>query len=152
MAVDSRAKGARAESDMAKFLNTKTGLNFKRVPLSGGLHESHGLKGDLYLVNALNIYCIEVKHYKDDHISSKILTDKTPQILEWVIQTKREAAQISRKPLLIFKFDRSKIFVAFFEPPNIDGTYRYSFMSIDGHEFYIALLSDWLDYEKPRFT
>mgnify|MGYP000104964538 CR=1 FL=1 len=152
MAVDSRAKGARAESDMAKFLNTKTGLNFKRVPMSGGLHESHQLKGDLYLVNSLNIYCIEVKHYKDDHISSKVLTDKTPQILEWWQQTIREAAQISRKPLLIYKFDRSKIFVAFKDMPTQDGAYRYMFISIDGHEFYTAKLEDWLDHEKPRFN
>lgn len=152
MAVDSRAKGARAESDVAKVLKQKTGLDFKRVPLSGGLHESHQLKGDLYLVNARNIYCIEVKHYKDSHITPNILTDKTPQIIEWVIQTIREAKQISRKPLLIFKHDRSKLFVGFFDPPTIDGAYRYMFVSVLGHEFYVALLDDWLDNEKPEFT
>ena len=151
MAVDSRAKGARAESDMAKFLKEKTGLDFKRVPLSGGLHQSHGLKGDLYLVNSLNIYCIEVKHYKDDHFSSKILTDKTPQILEWWLQTIRESAQISRYPLLIYKFDRSKIFVAFKEPPSTED-YRYAFFNMDGHQFFTAKLDDWLEHEKPRFN
>jgi Holliday junction resolvase len=149
--VDSRAKGARAESDIAKVLKTKTGLDFKRVPLSGGLHASHGLKGDLYLANSLNIYCIEIKHYKDDHLTSKILTDKTPQIIEWWVQTIREAAQVSRKPVLIYKFDRSKIFVAFKEPPSTDD-YRYAFLNIDGHQFFTAKLEDWLDHEKPRFT
>lgn len=150
MAVDSRAKGSRAELDIAKHLKTKTGLDFKRVPMSGGLHESHQLKGDLYLVNSLNIYCIEVKHYKDDHLTSKALTDKTPQILEWWLQTIREAAQISRKPLLIYKFDRSKVFVAFKEPPTTEA-YRYMFINIDNHQFFTAKLDDWLDHEQPVF-
>lgn len=149
--IDSRQKGARAETDVAKVLNKYTGLDFKRVPLSGGLHESHGLKGDLYLVNSLNIYCIEVKHYKDDHLTSKVLTDTEPQLIKWWKQTIREAAQISRKPLLIFKFDRSKLFCAFKDMPSTD-SYRWIFTSIDGHEFYISRLEDWLKYENPRFV
>lgn len=149
--VDSRAKGSRAENDVAKLLKQETGHDFKRVPLSGGLHASHGLKGDLYIPNSLNIFCIEVKHYKDDHLTSKVLTDKKPQLIEWWEQTIREAAQVSRKPLLIFKFDRSKMFVAFKDMPNTTN-YRCSFMSIDGHEFYVAKLEDWLKYEQPRFV
>ena len=93
--VDSREKGARAEADLVKKLSDHTGLNFKRIPMSGALDASHGLKGDVYIPNSLNIYCIEVKHYKDDHFTSKILTDKTPQLLDWWGQTVREAAQVS---------------------------------------------------------
>ena len=151
MTVDSRAKGARAEADIVKKLSDYTGLNFKRIPMSGALDASHGLKGDVYIPNSLNIFCIEVKHYKDDHYTSKLLTDKKPQLIEWWEQTIREAAQISRKPLLIFKFDRSKIFVAFKDMPN-DTNYRVTFNSIDGHEFYVAKLDDWLKYENPRFV
>lgn len=151
MAVDSRAKGARAEADIVKKLSEYTGLNFKRIPMSGALDASHGLKGDVYIPNSLNIFCVEVKHYKDDHYTSKLLTDKEPQLLVWWKQTIREAAQISRKPLLIFKFDRSKIFVAFKDMPN-DTNYRCTFNSIDGHEFYVAKLDDWLKYENPRFV
>lgn len=152
MAVDSRAKGARAEADLVKKLHQVTGHNFKRVPLSGGLDASHGLKGDLYIPNSLNIFCIEVKHYKDDHISSKILTDKTPQILEWWQQTIREAAQISRKPLLIYKFDRSKWFCAFKDYPTVDDQYRFMMINIDGMQFFTAKLDDWLEHEQPRFA
>lgn len=148
--VDSRQKGARAEADMVKKLSDHTGLNFKRIPMSGALDAAHGLKGDIYIPNSLNIYCIEVKHYKDDHLTSKLLTDKTPQIIDWWEQTIREAAQVSRKPLLIFKFDRSKIFVAFKDMPSTD-VYRWMFLNIDGYEFYISKLDDWLNNEKPRF-
>ncbi len=149
--VDSRQKGARAETDVAKVLTTHTGHTFKRVPLSGALHASHGMKGDLYIPNTLNIFCIEVKHYADDHLTSKVLTDKDPQLLEWWKQTIREAAQVSRKPLLIFKFNRSKIFVAFKDMPNTTN-YRCMYLSIDGHEFYVAKLDDWLKNENPRFV
>jgi Holliday junction resolvase len=149
--VDSRAKGSRAETDVAKALKQYTGLDFKRVPLSGGLHASHQLKGDLYLVNSLNVYCIEVKHYKDCHLTSNILTDSVPQIQEWWLQTIREAAQISRKPLLIFKHDRSKLFVAFKEPPSTE-EYRYMFVNLGEYQFYVAKLQDWLNYEKPKFN
>jgi hypothetical protein len=149
--VDSREKGARAETAVAKELKRLTGIDFKRVPLSGGLHASHGLKGDLYIANSLNIFCIEVKHYKADHFTSKIFTDKMPQLIEWWEQTIRESAQISRKPLLIFKFDRSKIFVAFKELPE-NANYRWAFLNIDGHEFYVAKLEDWILNEAPRFV
>lgn len=148
--VDSRAKGAKAEADIVKKLSDVTGLAFKRIPMSGALDAIHGLKGDVYIPNSLNIFCIEVKHYKDDHLTSKILTDKTPQIIEWWIQTIRESAQVSRKPLLIYKFDRSKIFVAFKDMPSAD--YRYMYLNIDGHEFYTARLDDWLNNEHPRFV
>jgi Holliday junction resolvase len=152
MAVDSRAKGARAESDLVKKLKTVTGHDFKRVPLSGGLHASHGLKGDLYIPNSLNIYCIEVKHYKDDHLTSKVLTDKESQLEQWWKQTIREAAQISRKPLLIYKFDRSKWFAAWKDDfPNANH-YKYMVININGMEFFTSKLDDWLTYENPRFV
>lgn len=149
--VDSKAKGAKAESDVVKRLFEMTGLPFKRIPMSGALDAVHGLKGDVYIPNSLNIYCIEVKHYKEDHLSSKILTDKTPQIIEWWQQTIREAAQVSRKPLLIYKFDRSKMFVAFKEMPT-NSDYRWIFLSIGEYEFYIAKLEDWINNEYPKFV
>lgn len=147
--VDSRQKGAKAEADLVKKLSTHTGHAFKRIPMSGALDAVHGLKGDLYIPGSLNIFCIEVKHYKDDHFTSKLLTDKTPQIIEWWEQTIREAAQISRKPLLVFKFDRSKWFVGFKDMPST--LEDYIFVSVNGHEFYVSQLDDWLVNEKPRF-
>lgn len=149
--VDSRQKGAKAEADLVKKLSDFTSLVFKRIPMSGALDAVHGLKGDLYVPGSLNIYCIEVKHYKDDHFTSKILTDKTPQIQEWWMQTIREAAQISRKPLLVYKFDRSKWFVAWKDMPNYS-SYNWVFCNINGHEFYTAKLDDWLQHEQPRFV
>jgi hypothetical protein len=97
---------------MVKKLKEDTGLNWKRVPGSGALHQDHGLKGDVYVPNEHNYWCCEVKHYKDPQLTSKILTDKDPMLLQWWSQAVRQAEQTDKKPILFFKHDRSKWFVA----------------------------------------
>lgn len=111
--VDSRQKGARAESAAKGLLIKHTKLGWERTPGSGALNAKHKLKGDLYIPDCKNKFCIEVKHYKDDHLTSKLLTDKTPQILKWWEQAVRQGEETDRVPLLLFKFDRSKWFVGF---------------------------------------
>lgn len=147
--VDSKEKGARAETVARDALRKYTGLKWERVPGSGALDEKHGLKGDLYLPNEKNRYCVEVKHYADSHISHTLITGKTPQLIEWWEQTLRQARQTNRMPLLIFKHDRSKLFVAFIEMPT--STYPYIFVNKEGYEFYISLLEDFITHEKPNF-
>ncbi len=149
MAVDPRAKGARAETLIRDQLRALTGLNWERVPSSGALDPKHGLKGDLYVPNEKNLYCVEVKHYIDDHLTSKMLTDKNPQFIEWWEQAVRQGNQIDKIPLLLFKFDRSKIFAAFQDMPSAD--YRYLFFNGLGYEVYISLLEDFIKYEQPEF-
>lgn len=147
--VDSRAKGARAESVVKDTLKKYSGLNWERIPLSGALDAKHGLKGDLYIPGMNVRYCIEIKHYKEDHLTSKVLTDKTPQLQLWWEQTLRESKEINKLPLLIYKFDRSKTFVAFEEMPT--QIYNYITISVNDHLFHTAELNTWLINEKPRF-
>jgi hypothetical protein len=148
--VDSRAKGARTETVVRDALKKHTGLGWERVPGSGALDPKHQLKADLYVPGRTNLYAVEVKGYAEDHISSALLTGKNPQLIEFWKQSVRQGQQVNKKPLLAFKFDRSKIFVAFLDMPTAD--YRYLFVSIDEHEFYIALLEDWLVNEQPKFV
>jgi Holliday junction resolvase len=147
----SRDKGARAETVVRDALRKLTGLNFERVPGSGALDEKHFLKGDLYLPNLPNVFCIEVKHYKDDTLDSKILSGKNPQLIEFWKQTTRQALQVKRLPLLIFKHDRSKLFVGYEALPSTD-EYNHVFISCNGYEFFVSLLEDWIKYENPSFT
>ena len=147
--VDSRDKGARAETVIRDLLRAHTKLQWERTPGSGALNEKHGLKGDLYVPNEKNIYCVEVKHYADDHLTSAVLTGKNPQLLEWWSQAVRQGLQVNRKPLLIFKFDRSKIFVAFEDMPSAN--YRNMFINVGEHNFYVSLFEDFLKYESPKF-
>jgi len=149
MAVDPRAKGARAETVVKDALKLATGLKWERVPGSGALNEKHGLKGDLYVPNEKNLWCVECKHYAEDHLDSRILTSKDPQLIKFWKQAVRQAEQVSKEPLLIFKFDRSKLFVAFKDIPSC--TYSHVFISVQGYEFYVSLLDDWLINEAPKF-
>lgn len=149
--VDSRAKGARTETLARDLLKKHTKLTWERVPGSGALDPKHQLKGDLYVPGKTNLYAIEVKGYADDHLTSSLLTSKTPQIIEWWKQCVRQGEQVKKQPLLLFKFDRSKIFVAYTEMPT-SSNYRYLFVSIEGYEFYVALLEDWLVHEQPEFV
>jgi len=112
MAVDSRQKGARAEAALVKLLIADTGFTWKRTPGSGALHADHLLKGDCYIPGEHNLFVIEIKHYKDCHLTCNLLTDKNPQLLIWWEQAKRQGVQVSKKPILFFKHDRSKWFVA----------------------------------------
>ena len=148
--VDPRAKGARGETQVRDLLRLHTKLQWERTPGSGALDEKHGLKGDLYVPNKENLFCVEVKNYEEDHLTSSVLTGKEPQLIVWWEQAVRQGRQVSRKPLLIFKFNRSKIFAGFQDMPY--GPYRYMFIDAKGHGFYTALLEDWLTIDKPVFV
>lgn len=149
--VDSRQKGARTELKVRELLREYTDLNWERVPASGALDEKHGLKGDLYIPGEKNRYCVEVKGYADDHLTSQVLTSKSPTLIDWWQQTLRESLQVKREPLLFFKFDRSKIFVAFEQMPTSD-QYHYIYINRVPYQFYVSLAEDWLFNESIEFT
>lgn len=148
--VDSRAKGARTETIVRDMLRKHTKLNWERVPGSGALDPKHLLKGDLYVPGMTNLFAVEVKGYAEDHLTSQILTAKTPQLIEFWIQAYRQAHQVNKRPLLIFKFDRSKVFVAFEDLPT--SNYRFLCVSCNEYEFFVALLEDWLKNENTQFV
>lgn len=148
--IDSRAKGRTAELKCRDELRKLTGLMWERTPMSGALDAKHKLKGDVYVPEISLKYCVEIKHYKDDHISTKILTGKTPMFLEWWKQAVREAEQMDRMPLLIFKHNRSKWFVAF-DNWNaalglIDSEHRL--LHLHPEEINICTLTDFCSYEE----
>lgn len=151
MVVDARAKGARTETTVRDLLKKHTGLGWERVPGSGALDPKHLLKGDLYVPGRTNLWCVEVKGYAEDHLTSAVLTGKNPQLIEFWEQSIRQGHQVGKQPLLIFKFNRSKVFVAFEEMPTTN-RYRYVFINCNGHEFFVALLEDWLQHEQPEFV
>lgn len=116
--VDSRAKGQRAEYGIRDLLRDRTKLNWERVPGSGGFGAQHGLKGDIYLpisTNKRSLYCIEVKHYKDDAITSNLTNTTVSTLEKWWNQTVRESGEMNSKPMLIFKKDKGEWLMALWE-------------------------------------
>ena len=148
--IDSRAKGARGELLVRDTLRSLTGLKWERTPGSGALAPTHQLKGDLYIPNCNNTYCIEVKNYADDQISTKLLTGKTPLVLEWWEQALRQGKQVQKEPLLIFKHDRSKLFVAFNESDN--WSYNKITVNVEPYWFQVSLLEDFVVNEEPKWV
>lgn len=149
MSINVNNKGARTETAIRDKLRELTGLQFERVPGSGALDPKHQLKGDIYLVGVNNVYCIECKGYAEDHLTSKVLTSQNPKLLEFWEQAMRQGHQVKKKPLLIFKFDRSKMFVAYEDMPNT--TVDNVMISVGTHQFYVSLLDEWIEHEKPKF-
>lgn len=143
--VDSRAKGARGEYLVRDMLRDATGLKFERVPSSGALEY---LKGDLYVPNQRNYYCIEVKNYKDSPLSDKVFTQpKTNNLVKWWKKIVIQAIGGDQKPLLFFKYDRSKVFVVTEQKPK--NTVEYLFIRF--LDCYVLLAEDWLKHEKVEF-
>jgi len=149
--VDSRAKGYRAETQCKDILTKLTKLNWQRIPASGALDEIHGLKGDLYVPNENNKYCVEVKSYKESAINHLLVSGVGKPLTEWIQQAIRQGIQVDKKPLLIFKHDRSKFYVCSWnEPGNVEVYLKYQY---DAEELpvYITMLEDWLKKEKVDF-
>lgn len=154
--IDSRQKGRTAELKCRDELRKLTNLTWERTPMSGALSAKHKLKGDLYVPGENIKYCVEVKHYADDHLTSKILTGKDPQIKKWWDQTIREAIEINKEPLLIFKFNRSKWFAAFndwnitlslMEAGEKYFTLHNLYSRGDSVEIYVCTLTDFCAFE-----
>lgn len=149
--VDSRAKGSRAESKAKDILTSHTGLNWQRIPASGALDAIHGLKGDIYIPDESNKYCVEVKSYKDSAINHLLISGVGKPLVEWIEQAIRQGMQVNKKPLLIFKHDRSKFYICSWEEPaNVEVYIKYQY---DAEELpvYIAMLEDWLKNETIEF-
>ena len=142
--VDSRAKGARGEYLVRDLLREYTNLQFERVPMSGALEY---LKGDLYVPNEKNYFCIEVKNYSDTPLTDKILTQKkTNNLIKWWKKLVIQAEGGGQDPLLFFKYNRSKIYVVTDVSPEY---INYIYISELG--CYVTLAEEWLDKEKVEF-
>lgn len=145
MTNKSKIKGSAYEAKIATLFTTEFGKQFRRVPLSGALE---WMKGDIIVIEdtAWFPYTIECKHYKDLEWNN-FLTAKTSDIHNFWRQTLREAKVMNKKPLLVFRWNRSKDYVAYDDDIQVA-----SFVQVKayGNEFKISLLSDWLKAIKSQ--
>jgi Holliday junction resolvase len=143
--VDSRAKGARGEYLVRDMLREFTGLKFERVPNSGALEY---LKGDLYVPNSKNRFCIEVKNYSESPLTDKVFTaKKTNNLIRWWVKLLRQAAGGDQEPLLFFKYNRSPVFVV----TSIIPQNTNEWVRIDWLDCYVLLAEHWLEKENTEF-
>jgi hypothetical protein len=145
MSSKSKIKGSAYEAKIAKLLTNEFKVEFRRVPLSGAIDY---LKGDIWTPKdtAWWPYCIECKHYKDIQWNN-FLTSKTTDMLTFWKQTLREAEVMEKKPLLIFRWNRSKDFIAFDDDLQIE---HYVEVKSFGYHFKVTLLEEWIKKIKPK--
>ena len=89
-----------------------------------------------------------MKNYKDSHFNDKIFTSKSNQWVKWWSKLCKQAHDGNQEPLLFFKYNRSKIFVATVRKPEVCKRYMY----VNWVGAYVALAEDWLEQEKVVFT
>ena len=147
MVNKSKIKGTAYEAKIKKYLNSHLNIEFERMPLSGAIEY---LKGDLWtpLDTAAWPYCIECKHYKDIQWNN-LLTAKTTDLLQFWRQAVREAEVMKKKPLLIFRWNRSKDFVGWNDDLQVD---HYVEIKSFGCHFKITQLDDWIIALKNEHT
>ena len=142
--VDSRAKGARGEYLVRDLLREYTNRQFDRVPMSGALEY---LKGDLYVPNEKNHFCIELKNYAETPLTDKILSQlKTNNLIRWWKKVTVQAIAGKQRPLLFFKYNRSKIYVGTEDKPEYT-----NYIYISDLNCYICIAEQWLQKEKVEF-
>lgn len=139
--VNPRAKGALGENKVKEFLDSRTPYTFERTPGSG----NGSIKGDLYIPKRRNVFCIEVKNYAESPFNDKILTNKTNDFVLWWTKLQKQSGVM--KPLLIFKYNRSKLFVATCtKPTNVE-----KYIDIPWLNCYVMLLEEWIEREDIKW-
>jgi len=101
--INSKKKGNANELECAKFLKEWTGLEFNRVPQSGGLRwkNSEGVTGDLVCEDRSFPFSVETKHYKDIKFDEKLKS--TSFVFKVWDQALRDAERATKHPLVILR-------------------------------------------------
>ena len=142
--VSPRQKGIRGEQQVLSILNRLTEEEWTTTPGSG----SGKIKGDLQVIGKYNLFCVEVKFYKDCGFNSMIYTQKSNNIYKWWSKLCKQAKDMKQEPLLIFRENHGKFFVATTRKP--ENTLRY--MHIAWLGAYILIAEHWLEKEEIQFT
>lgn len=143
MTNKSKIKGSSYEAKIRDLLTKELKIEFKRMPLSGSLEY---LKGDLWTPHdtAAWPYCIECKHYAEVNWNG-LLTAKSSDLLNFWRQAVREAEVMKKKPLVIYRWNRSKDYICWNDSIELKLQIIYSGFDCN---FKMGLLSDWLDEYK----
>lgn len=108
---NSRSKGAGFERETAKLLTDWWGVDFHRVPASGGLHwkDDNRVSGDIVAPPdsdfPFSVECKKVEGWNFEQIIKG-----TGLVTDWWSQCTRDADEFNKAPLLIFSKNRSPVF------------------------------------------
>jgi len=123
--VNSRTKGSRNERNVAKLMADWSGYEFARTPQSGGLHwKKSYTSGDIVCIDERHgprfPFSIECKFHENLdllHLIDNTIGKKSNKILLFWEQTKRDAKQVNKIPLLFMRRNGMKAGMQFVVMP-----------------------------------
>ena len=111
MAINGKKKGSKNERNLCKWWQSWSGIEFTRVPASGGLRwsKTDNITGDLICADERHSrrfpFSIEAKSYKDFRFEHIILGNKNIKILEFWEQAKADAIRGNKVPILFMRYN-----------------------------------------------
>jgi len=109
--ANGKKKGNKGEREVAKFWKDWSGLEFSRVPASGGLRwqKKDDISGDVICTDERKSrrfpFSIESKSYKDINFEHIILGNKNPKVLSFWAQAKGDGERSNRFPILFIRYN-----------------------------------------------
>lgn len=111
MAVNGKRKGNKNERNLCKWWTTWSGLEFSRVPASGGLRwqKKDDITGDIICTDSKYSrrfpFSIEAKAYKDIRFEHLILGNTRIKIIEFWEQAKEDGIRGGKQPILFMRYN-----------------------------------------------
>lgn len=110
-----KSKGHTGERRIASLLTEFTGVNFRKIPGSGGYNKTGGVVvaehkfcGDIICDDPGFAFCVESKNRPDDFNFATLTTvPESADFTEWWYQVNAEAAYVKLLPILYFKLGKS---------------------------------------------
>lgn len=109
--ANGKKKGSKNERDLAKWWKEWSGIEFTRVPASGGLRwkKTDNISGDIICADPRHSrrfpFTVEAKFYKDINFEHLILGNKSIKILEFWQQATEDAERSSKIPILFMRYN-----------------------------------------------
>ncbi|MAO08057.1 MAG: hypothetical protein CL596_05020 [Alteromonas sp.] len=109
--ANSKGKGSKNERELCKWWEGWSGLEFNRVPASGGLRwkKTDNISSDIICTDDRYSrrfpFSIETKFYKDINFEHLILGNKKQRIIEFWEQVIEDADRANKIPLLFMRYN-----------------------------------------------
>lgn len=168
---NSRAKGSKNERELSKWWQKWSGLEFSRVPASGGLRwqKKDDITGDLICTDPRRSrrfpFSIETKFYKDINFEHLILGNKKQKIIEFWEQAKEDGARANRIPILFMRYNmmpkatwfvamETRVFKELYKQRGGTDKFEYAFFVVrtPEQEFTIINSNDLLSTDYKKFS
>lgn len=109
--ANSKAKGNKGERELCKWWQQWSGLEFSRVPASGGLRwqKTDNISGDIICTDERKSrrfpFSVESKNYRDIRFEHILLGNKKTKILEFWQQSNEDADRSGKLPILFMRYN-----------------------------------------------